>query len=431
MTLTTYDADIPDEGELVINGNAAIALFGIEGLAGNDQNSASVTIITPASYWNDGQNTLLFRHTRTTGYVVDNLRVSFDQADSVANNSGNGYPSPMNDIAAKLIASGLIASGPIVIDGKHDVVISGMHITNPSGSCVEVKNSSTNITIKDSVIGPCKDMGVDIVSSENVTIRNTYIHDTKSIGIRPYRSEHVQISSNQFENIASGVYAGSSKQINVTGNYFLNVQGPFPRGQLVQFDRVTGAGNRINNNLGVSQPGASDPQDAINLYRSRGTADDYIQVNGNTIIGGGPSTSGGGIILGDRTGSYQIAENNILVNPGSYGISVSAGHHLVLSKNKVFTDGSQAMANTGVIIGYQAKVDEYECRDMVISNNEITFWRGEDQLRGAPASYLSPYYKWSGCNPITGWETNKFDKPTSQPANLDTSILPIELQGMQ
>jgi hypothetical protein len=89
------------------------------------------------------------------------------------------------------------------------------------------------------------------------------------------------------------------------------------------------------------------------------------------------------------------------------------------------------VANTGLIVGFQAKTGGYECRDFNISNNEITFWRGENQLRGAPETYLTPYYKWSGCNPINNWDTNKFDKPSSQPANLELDILPIEYQRLQ
>ena len=80
ITLTTYDADFPNEGELVINGNSPVALFGASGVSGNDQNSADISFSTPASYWRNGDNTLLFRHTRTQGYVIDAVAVSFEAA---------------------------------------------------------------------------------------------------------------------------------------------------------------------------------------------------------------------------------------------------------------------------------------------------------------------------------------------------------------
>jgi hypothetical protein len=49
ITLTSYDADFQDEGELVINGNTPVALFGASGISGNDQNSADISLSTPAS----------------------------------------------------------------------------------------------------------------------------------------------------------------------------------------------------------------------------------------------------------------------------------------------------------------------------------------------------------------------------------------------
>ena len=85
MTLTTYDGDFPDEGELIINDNAPIALFGTGGVTSNDLNYANISINTPASYWKDGQNSLVFRHLKSAGFVVDNVTVSF-------------YPDSMSEI---------------------------------------------------------------------------------------------------------------------------------------------------------------------------------------------------------------------------------------------------------------------------------------------------------------------------------------------
>ena len=93
-TLTTYDADAPDEGELVINGNPPIALFGKAGVPGNNQNSDIVTINTPASYWKNGENTLLFRHMNARGFVIDDVKVSFKGTggtDSSENSSGKVF----------------------------------------------------------------------------------------------------------------------------------------------------------------------------------------------------------------------------------------------------------------------------------------------------------------------------------------------------
>jgi hypothetical protein len=84
ITLATYDADFPDEGELVINGNPPVSLFGGDGVSGNDQNSANISFRTPASYWRNGTNVLLFRHTRTQGYIIDAATVSFEATANTA-----------------------------------------------------------------------------------------------------------------------------------------------------------------------------------------------------------------------------------------------------------------------------------------------------------------------------------------------------------
>ena len=85
LTLATYDADFSNEGELIINGNQPIKLFGNAGVSGNDQKSADISLRTPASYWQNGNNTLVFRHVNTQGFVIDAATVSFE---SVPGGSG-------------------------------------------------------------------------------------------------------------------------------------------------------------------------------------------------------------------------------------------------------------------------------------------------------------------------------------------------------
>ena len=88
ITLATYDADFSSEGELVINGNQPIELFGSAGVGGNDMNSADISFRTPASYWQNGNNTLVFRHVNTQGFIIDAATVSFDSVESVPGGSG-------------------------------------------------------------------------------------------------------------------------------------------------------------------------------------------------------------------------------------------------------------------------------------------------------------------------------------------------------
>jgi hypothetical protein len=304
-----------------------------------------------------------------------------------------------------VLPNNLIASGRIVINGESDVIISGLHISNPNGSCIEIINGATNIIVENSEIGPCGDDGIEILSnSSNITIRNNYIHDTIGEGIYTYLSELIEVTNNQIERVASGVYAVSSRQIDVNNNTIRNVQGPFPRGQLVQYAYVKGAGNRITNNIGINEPGVSKPEDAINLYYSRGVPEDPIMVSNNVIIGGGPSTSGGGILLGDAgaTSSYQIAKDNILINPGAYGVAIAGGHHNQLLNNTVYSK-QFSFTNVGVYVW-----DQYNsnCADNAVRGNRVNYTNKDGQDN----------HRWDGgnCGVIDGWSDNEWGAPIGE-----------------
>ncbi|HEC27206.1 MAG TPA: hypothetical protein ENI67_07345, partial [Gammaproteobacteria bacterium] len=84
ITLSALDADFSGEGELMINGNTPVALFGPTATASNDKQVVNIPITTPASFWNDGDNTLVFRHTSTAGgFSIQNATVSFQVAAPV------------------------------------------------------------------------------------------------------------------------------------------------------------------------------------------------------------------------------------------------------------------------------------------------------------------------------------------------------------
>ena len=183
---------------------------------------------------------------------------------------------------------------------------------------ITIRNSK-RIRIEDCKIGPCKGEAVNIYACEGITV-----------------------TENRFEAVSTGVYALDSRHIEVTRNRCLNVHGPFPRGQLAQFDKVTGGGNRINHNLALNILGKSNPEDVINIYKSSGTPDDPIQVIGNKIRGGGPSGSGGGIMTGDSGGAYIVVKDNILVDPGQYGIAIAGGHHIQISTTRSSARGNRS-----------------------------------------------------------------------------------------
>ena len=278
-------------------------------------------------------------------------------------------------------------SAPIVLNGVHDRVISKLEITNPDGNCITLIDC-INIVIQNCKLGPSKGEGVSIANCSNVWVINCHL-----------------------ESIRTGVYALSSSGIKVVFNDVKNIVGPMPRGQMAQFDKVTGTLNRISFNSVENISGESAPEDVISLYKSSGTEFDPIKVVGNWIRGGGPSTSGGGIMTGDRGGSYILVADNILVNPGQYGISVASGHDIIIRNNKIFSE-KFPFTNVGLVAWKQYDIDTHS---LTIMNNEINYTNN----KGA----INNWWNAGNCGVITGWDTNIYNP------DLSAWVLPSKIIG--
>jgi hypothetical protein len=297
----------------------------------------------------------------------------------------------------------LVASGPLVIDGKQNVTIGGLRITNPTGPCIVIRNKSQNIRIENSDLGPCAG-GVIIDFSTSIAVDNVYIHDAGSNGngVEITFSRDVRITRNKVNTVRTGIYVLSSELIKIDHNSFLNVMGPIPRGQIVQFDKVNGAGNRITCNEGENVLGSSYAEEAINVYNSNGDPVDPILIAGNKIKGGGPSRSGGGIMLGDAGGSFQTVKDNILVNPGQQGVSVASGHDISLINNQIYSK-AQPFSNVGLTVWNQYPG---ACYGITVQGNSVNFRNSAGQL--------NPTYTTGNCGIVSGWDSNSWNAPLSE-----------------
>jgi hypothetical protein len=171
------------------------------------------------------------------------------------------------------------------------------------------------------------------------------------------------------------VYAFNSQGVLVEKNSVLNVQGPRPRGNMAQFNAVSGAGNAIRCNVNENRAGESYTEDIVNLWQTHGTEAAPILVVGNRIRGGGPSTSGGGILLGDGGGSWQLSSDNILVDPGQYGNSIAGGDHMTIRNNTIFAR-QQPFTNIG---SYMYNYYASACTANTVTGNLIHFINSKGQ----------------------------------------------------
>jgi len=303
----------------------------------------------------------------------------------------------------------LTPSAPIVINGKNNITIAHVKISNPTGPCILVKGNSSNITIKDSELGPCKTdtqnrrpdlthvgAGVFVTGSEGVTVNNVSIHDTEDAGITIFYGSrymvtnnlitktagsaikaqgisNIIIKNNKINTVGTGIYVASSSNAQVLNNNLAHIQGT-PRANFVQFNKVTGAGNRIMCNSGIQDAygtvGSLDSiEDNISLYASSGTSSDPILVVGNKVKHGGPSKTGSGIMLGDNGGSNIIARDNVVVNSGNVGIGVSGGTNIQVINNKLFSVALPITNNAIPVWNYN--MGAVLCDHIMVTGNQV------------------------------------------------------------
>lgn len=267
-----------------------------------------------------------------------------------------------------------------------------------------------NITISgDSINGgsiPC----INLTNCTNIHFTHCKLVNSKVVGINLSGCTSILIDSNYVSNVSTGVYAADSKTIRVSYNQMKNMQGPYPKGAFVQFDNVSGGYNRVIYNRFENILGASYPEDAISMYKSNGIATDPIYIGGNWIRGGGPSKTGGGIMLGDNGGSYQTASGNILVNPGQYGMAVSGGTHMQITNNSIYAK-AQSFTNVGLYYWNQSGLPSSV---ITISGNNVNFTSG---IYG-----VNNYYVGAGNATPAGWSTNVWNAPISA-SMLQTTII--------
>ena len=261
----------------------------------------------------------------------------------------------------------LPASAPRTYNGQSDFVIENLSFTNMSGNNLTIFNGS-NITIRNCYFSVSKGIGVELENCSNVTIENCF-----------------------FANNKSGVYATSCSGIKVNNNQFINAQGPFPRGQFVQFNSVTGSGNSVSGNRGECFRGESYAEDLVNMYRSNGTSGSPVLVKDNLFRGGGPSPSGGGLLSGDFDGGYVVVENNKLVFPGNYGISIAGGNNITLRNNAVYSE-RRPWTNVGIYVWAQQGAS---CSQITVEGNKST-WTHKD-------GFSNPFWDGGNCGPIN-WD---------------------------
>ena len=312
-----------------------------------------------------------------TSTNFDGIDPAFGQAKSCKYSSLATGTGGVDTGAGQAPTPAQIAGKPLVgrIVAVSNQVIENVHITTKTDSCIVIPQGVTNVTIRNSEIGPC--------GYEQLTVNNE--------GVRIYGS-NVTVQSNVIHDVSAAVTAfqGSQHPIVMDRNYVYNIRGPSWQGNIVQYGNLRGGTgqSKITCNVkdGEYRPGLAAGTytilDHVSLYNSLGTQANPIEVAYNRILGDPNGTnyeSGSGMQTGDgvnggsnpEAGWYYVHHNTI-VRTNGVGIGIAGGHDITVSNNIVDNRAPSQAWNTGWPFAARNFSTNTACVNHAFTNNRAT-----------------------------------------------------------
>lgn len=331
--------------------------------------------------------------------------------------SAASSPSPVVAFSPGPAPSPIILTSTLVItSADNGKTFSNYRISTTSGSCVEIVEA-TDVTFRDSDVGPCAGNGVHIAGGSRNNVYDSYIHvenlaprccDTRD-GVKIDRgSSYGTIQGNVIAYNETNVRVdGSSHDIAVVGNFLLNPRGPFPRGQNFQSDRTSNM--TVINNYALSSRDTTkylypaNQEDSINFYKTDGSL-----AQGNYVTGG-LSRSGCGLISDDGSANNRYL-NNILYNTGQCGIGIATGANQLVSGNRILNlDPLGGAGNTALYVWNQYPS---ACGGVTVSDNIVSGMKTPISCNpDAQACVFSSFWDAGNCGAIVK-SHNSFDDGT-------------------
>lgn len=250
-------------------------------------------------------------------------------------------------------------AGTVVVRNKY---FENMDIGTNNGYDIEITGTG-NLTFINCVFGPSISNGVTITSFSGTAKFLGCVWISNRVGIE---------------------FSASSGNLQVDGGYVLNPWGaPQCKGQFVQFESVTTADSYIKKVRGKSFWGEGNTEDWVSMYASTGTTLP-IRIEDNYFEGGGPSTSGGGIMSGDTDGGNQVVQRNKLKNVGNYLFAIASGEDITVTNNQAYQidDGTSTIA----CYVYGGQNGATTCSGHEFSNNSFNFWDAGNLFYGGDGS---------------------------------------------
>lgn len=218
----------------------------------------------------------------------------------------------------------LAPSGPVTAtrDGQ---VIELLAIVSTGGAAIDV-NGFSGVTIRNVSIKHSGGPGIDFSSSDDLLIENVSVEHTGAPASGPndssdlndingYQSARVHITNARLTRGSSGIYLVESPTSHLSFIEGHDFRGPFPRGQLVQWDK---SNDGVLEDFSVVNTSDSWTEDNVNVYKSTG-----LQIR-RGLVDGNNSPSGVGVIFDGDT-STGVVEDVDAVHMGNGCFSNYAG----------------------------------------------------------------------------------------------------------
>jgi len=307
---------------------------------------------------------------------------------------------------------GLTASGPVSLSGQNGVVVQNLHITNPNGDCVIISNS-TNITIRQSEIGPCKGNGIVIANGNTINVFDNYIHPEGTLagccdvtdGIYSNGTQNLTVQGNIVAYGEANIEAQYQNGLSIIGNFFLNPRGrATSRGQNVQV--FYGSSNvLVQNNYTLASTDttkyalAEEQEDSIDFGGGPIAGPTSGIVARDNYITGGHSVTGCGLTADTAANSAQFL-NNTLVNTGQCGIGIADGTNQVVDSNRILNATPVNGGGNTALYVWKVHPSDAVCGPVQISNNVASAI--------SSAGGANSFWYGGGCDPLT-MTNNTFD----------------------
>ena len=346
--------------------------------------SGTVDPTTSATAGTDPTTTGVTGETTTTSATSTTSTTSTTATTEQTTDASTGAGETSTGAPACVLAE----SGPIVVEADGQV-IENLHIVSNEGAAIAIEGH-TGVTIRNVWIEHAGGPGILIGGSDDLVIENVAIEHTgapekgqnSSAGLNNidcYGSARLTVSNARLVRGSAGAYLNACPDAKLSFIEGHDFRGPFPRGQLAQFNNSSGA---VLEDFSVINPkDTSWPEDNVNVYQSFGVEIRRGMIDGNN------SPSGVGVIF-DGDMALGIVEDVDAIRMGNGCFSDYAG-----------SDG---------VVFRRTRCRENICEDQGrgVPLSNALMWAGHP---GYTKIRLEDSHYFASCNGNTLWPVESFE----------------------